>query len=129
MSTIINKPTVKIDEEILQYLQTEETRTTIVHCRIYSPFPTLARIWPTTYLIEESGRKVRLIKAFHIAISPDWTCFFPEDGFVCFTLLFEGLSNACSLFYLLEDISEPGGFYSGKIERNRSDVYVAELSF
>lgn len=128
MATITSKPVVKIDEEIRQFLQTEEQRTTIVHCRIFSPFPTLARIWQSTYLVEENGAKVPLVKAFNISIAPDWTWFITEDGFVCFTLLFEGLSRACSLFYLLEDINEPGGFYSGKIERNKTDVYVAELS-
>ncbi len=129
MATTISKPTVRIDEELLLYLQTEEQRTTIVHCRIYSPFPTLARIWQSTYLIEETGRKVRLIKAFNIALAPDWTWFVSEDGFVCFTLLFEGLSRGCSFFHLFEDICEPGGFYSARIERNKTDVYVVELSF
>ncbi len=129
MATIISKPKIKIDAEVLQFLQTEEQRTTIVHCRIYSPFPTLARIWRSTYLVEESGRKVELIKAFNISVAPDWTWFISEDGFVCFTLLFEGLSKGCSLFHLLEDINEPGGFYSGNIERNKTDVYVVGLSF
>jgi hypothetical protein len=129
MATIISKPTIKIDKEVLQFLQTEEQRTTIVHCRLHSPYPTLARVWPSTYLIEESGRKVKLIKAFNIAMAPDWTWFISEDGFVCFTLLFEGLTKDCTLFHLIEDIDEAGGFYSGKIERNKSDVYVVELSF
>jgi hypothetical protein len=100
-----------------------------VHCRIFSPYPTLARIWKSTYLIEENGRKVSLIKAFNISMAPDWTWFITENGFICFTLLFEGLSNGCNLFYLLEDISEPGGFFTGKIERNKTDIYQVELSF
>jgi hypothetical protein len=129
MATTISKPKIKIDEEVLQFLQTEEQRTTIVHCRIYSPYPTLARIWQTTYLVEEDGRKVPLLKAFNISMAPDWTWFISEDGYVCFTLLFEGLSRGCHLFRLLEDIDEPGGFFSGKIERNKTDVYVIELSF
>ena len=129
MATTISKPKTKVDEAIFRHLQTEEQRTTIVHCRIYSPYPTLARIWKSTYLVEENGRKVALIKAFNIAMAPDWTWFISNDGFVCFTLLFEGLSKSCHLFSLLEDISEPGGFYSEKIERNKSDVYTVELSF
>lgn len=129
MTTTISKPKIKVDEEILHFLQTEEQRTTIVHCRIYSPFPTLARIWKSTYLVEENGRKVSLIKAFNIAMAPDWTWFISGDGLVCFTLLFEGLSKDCHLFHLWEDIDEPGGFYSGKVERNKSDVYVVDLSF
>lgn len=129
MATTINKPKVKIDEEILQFLQTEEQRTTIVHCRIYSPFPTLARIWQSTYLIEEEGRWVPLLKAFNISMAPGWTWFISEDGFVNFTLLFEGLSKGCTVFQLIEDINEPGGFYSGKIARNKTDVYAIELAF
>lgn len=69
MSVITVIPRIKIDEEILWYLQTEEKRTTIVHCRIHSPFPTLARIWSTTYLLEESGNKISLIKAFNISMA------------------------------------------------------------
>lgn len=129
MPTTTGKPKAKIDEEILQYLQSEEQRTTIVHCRIYSPFPTLARIWKSTFLVEETGKKVALIKAFNIAMAPDWTWFVNEDGHVRFSLLFEGLSRNCTLFYLFEDIDEPGGFYSPKISRNKSDVYEAELCF
>jgi hypothetical protein len=129
MATSISKPRVRIDEDIRAFLQTEEQRTTIVHCRIFSPYPTLARIWQSTYLVEEDGNKVLLIKAFNISMAPDWTWFITEDGLVCFTLLFEGLSKGCTSFQLLEDINEPGGFYSGKIERNKTDVYVVELSF
>lgn len=129
MATTISKPKVKIDEELLQFLQTEEQRTTIVHCRIYSPLPTLARIWQTTYLIEDDGEKVPLIKAFNISVAPDWTWFITENGYVNFTLLFEGLSKSCRHFHLQEEINEPGGFFSGKIERNQTDVYLVDLAF
>jgi hypothetical protein len=129
MATTTSKPKIKIDEEILQYLQVEEDRTTIVHCRIYSPFPTLARIWKSTFLVEEEGHRVPLIKAFNISMAPDWTWFISEDGYVNFTLLFEGLSKGCQFFQLVEDINEPGGFYSGKIERNKTDVYQVDLAF
>jgi hypothetical protein len=123
------KPHIKIDEEILSYVQTEEQRTTIVHCRIYTPFPTLARIWNTTYLLEDNGNKVALIKAFNISMAPDWTWFETEQGFFHFTLLFEGLSKGCTLFQVVEDIAEPGGFFSDRIRRNATDVYEAELSY
>ena len=129
MSTTTRKPGVKIDEEILTFLQTEEQRTTIVHCRIYSPFPTLARIWNSTYLLEENGNQVQLIKAFNISLAPNWTWFTPESNFFHFTLLFEGLSKGCMFFQLVEDISEPGGFFSDRIQRNKTDVYEVELSF
>lgn len=129
MAATLGKPTIKIDEEIKQHLDTEEQRTTIVHCRIYSPFPTLARVWKTTFLVEEEGRKVSLIKAFNISMAPDWTWFVSNHGFINFTLLFEGLSKGCTLFQLLEIIDEPGGFFSEKITRNKTDVYQTELSF
>lgn len=123
------KHQIRIDEEILTYLQMEEQRTTIVHCRIYTPFPTLARIWNTTYLLEDNGNKASLIKAFNISVAPDWTWFETEQGFFHFTLLFEGLSKQCKLFQVVEDIAEPGGFFSDRIRRNASDVYEAELSY
>lgn len=129
MSLITVEPKVKIDEEIRLHLQTEERRTTIVHCRIQSPFPTLARIWNTTYLLEENGNKIFLIKAFHISLAPQWTWFDAPEGFLRFTLLFEGLSNECQSFQLVEEISEPGGFFSDRIERNKTDVYEAELFY
>ena len=128
-NTITSRPKIKIDEEILTYLQTEEQRTTIVHCRIYSPFPTLARIWNTTCLLEDNGNKVPLIKAFNISMAPDWTWFLPESNFFSFTLLFEGLSKECSLFQVVEEINEPGGFFSDRIQRNKTDVYQVELSY
>ena len=126
---IRSTPAVHIDEEILTYLQTEEERTTIVHCRLSSPFPTLARIWNTTFLLEEDGRRVSLIKAFNISMAPDWTWFVSADGYISFTLLFEGLSKGCQTFQLMEIIDEPGGFYTDKIQRNQTDVYTVELSF
>jgi hypothetical protein len=128
MSTT-TRPLIKIDEEILTYLQTEEQRTTIVHCRIHSPFPTLARIWNTTYLLEDNGIRSSLIKAFNISMAPNWTWFESEKGFFHFTLLFEGLSKGCTSFQVVEEISEPGGFYSDRINRNTTDVYETELSF
>jgi hypothetical protein len=129
MPTTSGKTAVMIDEEILTYLQTEEERTTIVHCQLHSPYPTLARIWNSTFLLEEDGRRVPLVKAFNIAMAPDWTWFVSGDGFVHFTLLFEGLSKGCKIFHLMEIIDEPGGFYSGKIWRNETDVYKVELSY
>ncbi|RYZ50293.1 MAG: hypothetical protein EOO14_19545, partial [Chitinophagaceae bacterium] len=63
MPSISGKTAVKIDEEILTYLQTEEERTTIVHCQLPSAMPTLARIWNSTFLMEEDGRRVPLVKA------------------------------------------------------------------
>ena len=129
MSAYTNHPLIQIDEAIIESVDAEEQRSTIVHCRLYSPLPTLARIWNSTFLFEEDGRRVPLVKAFNIAMAPDWTWFVAKDGFVCFTLLFEGLGRQCQRFRLAEIIDEPGGFYSGEIPRNTTDVYQVELSF
>ena len=127
MTTTISKPRIKVAEEVKAFLQTEELRTTIVHCSVFSPFPTLARIWKSTYLVEDDGRRVPLIKAFNISIAPLWTWFFLENDHLHFTLLFEGLSKGCTSFRLMEDIAEPGGFYSDAVQRNRTDVYQVEV--
>src|SRR5689334_20987752 len=129
MSMTISKPKIQIDEEVLTFLTTEEKRAAIVHCRISSPFPTLARIWNTTYLLEEKGNRCSLIKAFNIAMAPQWTRLDSKNGFLSFTLLFEGLSKGCSSFQLVEEIKEPGGFFSNKIKRNSTDVYKAVLFY
>ena len=125
--TIISKPRIEIADEVKAFVQTEEARTTIVHCRIFSPLPTLARIWKTVYLVEDDGHKVKLIKAFNISIAPNWTLFIVENSYIHFTLLFEGLSKSCASFYVYEDIPEPGSFYSKTIFRNKTDVYDVEL--
>jgi len=129
MASTTTHSNAKIDEEILSFLQAEESRTTIVHCKIYTPFPTMARVWSSTYLVEENGNKIPLIKAFLISMAPDWTWFDAEQGFFHFTLLFEGLSKGCALFHVVEEINEPGGFFSDRIRRNATDVYEVELSY
>ena len=126
-TTIISKPRVAIAEEVKAFVQTEEARSTIVHCRIFSPLPTLARIWKTVYLVEDDGTKVKLIKAFNISMAPNWTLFIVENSYIHFTLLFEGLRKGCTSFYVYEDIPEPGSFYSKTIARNKTDVYETEL--
>lgn len=130
MSVItIAKPQVEIDEEVRHLVQTQEERVTIVHCYYLSAFPTYARIWPTTYLIEEDGTKRQLLHAFNISFAPNWTKYRVANDYVRFTLLFEALGRTCNLFHLKEEISESQAFYTHNIQRNRSDVYEAELSF
>ena len=58
---------------------------------------------------------------------PEWTLCVTNNNRVSFTLVFEGLSKSCTDFYLIEDIPEPGGFYSDPIKRNESDVYVTDV--
>src|SRR6185369_14991140 len=98
-----------------------EERQTIVRCSIANAEENYAyRIWPSTYLIERgSGKRAKLITAYNISFAPQWTL---NDG-KGFTLIFEGLSQSCSLFDLKEIIPQEGGFEAIGIVRNNSDVY------
>ena len=124
----IAKPQVQIDEAIKQLVEHETEKCTIVHCRLYSTEDTMLRIWPTTYLIEDDGSRRKLIKEFNISVAPDWTLYPTGQSYASFTLVFEGLGRSCESFHLLEDIAEPGGFYTDAILRNRTDVYEAVVS-
>ena len=127
MSTTIAKPEIEVDRAIKELIAQETERCVIVHCRFFVEELSAIRIWPTTYLIEDSGRKRKLIKPYNIALMPNWTQHFVANDFIRFTLVFEGLSKACNSFYLLEDIREPYAFYTEKIMRNRTDVYFTEV--
>jgi len=84
------------------------------------------RIWPSTFLIENSGERKKLLHAENIGLMPDWMlCEGDGRSRYRFTLYFEGLSKACTKFYMLEDIPEPRGFYTEEILRNDTDVYEA----
>ncbi|RNI38020.1 hypothetical protein EFY79_07250 [Hanamia caeni] len=127
MSTVIAKPQVEIDEAIKKLVKRQTERCVIVHCRFFSKELSAIRIWPSTFLIQDTGKKSKLIEPFNIALMPHWTQHFVVNDFVRFTLVFEGLSKLCKSFYLLEDIPESYAFYSGKILRNRTDVYYTEV--
>ena len=127
MSTTIAKPQIEIDEAIKELIERETERCVIVHCRYFVEELSAVRIWPSTYLIQDNGRKSKLIKPFNIALMPDWTEHFVINDFIRFTLIFEGLSKDCESFYLLEDIREPFAFYSHQITRNKTDVYFTEV--
>lgn len=127
MSTTIAKPQVEIDKAIKELVKRQSERCVIVHCRFFSEDFSAIRIWPTTYLIQDAGKRSKLIKPFNIALMPHWTKHFVINDFIRFTLVFEGLSKSCKSFYLLEDIPESFAFYSEKITRNKSDVYYTEV--
>jgi hypothetical protein len=125
-STIDTKPL--IDEKIKEEIKDDSEKCTIVHCRFYCDSPTAMRIWPETVLIEDTGRDARLIKALGISVMPAWTPVNINNGFIKFTLLFEGLSGDCKRFVLYERIPEPMGFISNVINRNDKDVYQVQLT-
>lgn len=103
----------------------EEKSTVIVHCELRGALYGGARIWPSTYLIEEDGIRRQLLHAFNIGHYPHYMLVNQEP--YVFTLIFEGLSKSCGVFSLLEDIPQEGGFYTESILRNNTDVYRVEV--
>ncbi|MEO6228530.1 MAG: hypothetical protein ABJB11_01435 [Ferruginibacter sp.] len=128
MSSItIAKPQVRIDEAVKELIAEQKEQCTIVHCRYFSDEPAGVRIWPTTYLVEDTGKRCKLVKVFNISIMPEWTFHFTNNDYIRFTLVFEALSEDCRQFYLYEDISQPFGFYSNTVTKNSSGVYTVEV--
>jgi hypothetical protein len=123
----VASPETYIAPELLQ--QTEEERGIIVHCKILSNGDFL-RIWKTTYLIPSHGsERAALLFALDVSVAPEWCFIERADGWSYFTLIFETLPKHVSSFTLQEVISEPGGFYTGPIQRNQTDVYQATLFY
>lgn len=128
MSSItIAKPQIVIDDAVKELVAQQTEECTIVHCRYFSDEPSGVRIWPSTFLVENTGKRCKLIKNFNISIMPLWTFHVVENTFIRFTLVFEALGKTCQYFNLLEDIPQPQGFYSNKVFRNSSGVYSVEV--
>lgn len=123
----IARPQVEIDAAVKELVDQQVEECTIVHCRYFTTEPTGVRIWPTTFLVEDGGRRCKLIKNFNISIMPVWTFHLVENEFIRFTLIFEALSRDCTFFNLLEDITQPFGFYSKNVQKNNSGVYTVEV--
>jgi hypothetical protein len=88
----------------------------------------LIRIWKTTFLVDKaSGVKSQLMHAENISIAPTWTQV-PVRQSYSFLLIFGGLPKSCKQFDLVEEISQPGGFFIGNISRNQTDVYHVTLN-
>ena len=128
MSSItIAKPQIVIDDAVKELVAQQTEECTIVHCRYFSDEPSGVRIWPSTFLVENTGKRCKLIKNFNISIMPLWTFHVVENTFIRFTLVFEALSKTCQYFNLLEDIPQPQGFYSNKVLKNSSGIYSVEV--
>jgi hypothetical protein len=95
-----------------------------VHCQFPIPAPgMLIRIWKTTVLKDcHSSGQSQLIHAENISYAPQWTLI-PDQGVYSFLLIFSALPKACTLFDLVEEIPQPGGFLVKGIARNKTDVY------
>ncbi len=120
----IEKKTVEIAAALLK--EYEEKRYTIIHCRVRS-FGGPIRIWKSTRLEDTSRGQAALLFPIGISLYPNWSFLERSDGYSYFTLIFESLPKKKLPFLLLEDIPEPGGFYSQKLERKDSEVYYTEL--
>lgn len=124
MATILKpRPEVEINNEIKTLLKLQPENFTVLHCQLLIEPNEMIRIWPQTYLIDEHLVKKSLLKAYNISLMPQWSLPNRKNGFAQFTLLFEGLNKNCRNFYMLEDITEPGAFYSNTLLRNFTDVY------
>lgn len=99
-----------------------------VHCHFENKWQDmLIRIWKTTFIIDRAGgTRSQLIHAENISYAPQWTLI-PDNQPFTFLLIFPGLPKSCKMFDMLEDISEPGGFFVKNIERNDQDVYHVDL--
>jgi hypothetical protein len=61
----------EVKEEVATETMVAEENQTIVHCvcRVDAAY----RIWPTTFLIEQNGKRAKLVTAFNISFYPYWT--------------------------------------------------------
>lgn len=127
--TIIQKPKIEIDPEIIQKIaeQVHEQGQVVVHCILEGVEDLLIRIWPTTVLYDQHSDHVSdLVHAENISIYPQWQQ--ARVGKNHFTLIFEGLPKSCAIFNLIEHCTnQAGGFQVKNIARNESDVYFVRI--
>ncbi len=100
-----------------------------VHCSFDNSWKdALIRIWKTTFLVDRgSGAKSQLIHAENISIAPLWTII-KDNSTHNFILIFSALPKSCTVFDLIEEIPQPGGFLVKDIQRNPRDVYHVTLA-
>jgi len=130
MEIIKEKKTVKIDPELKETIKTlvEEESQVIIHLCLNSSSQGRMRIWKSTFLIpKHSGKKSQLVHSENIGIYPNWSPCVKGKNYCI--LIFKGLPKDCSVFDLIEEIPEPGGFIIYNIPRNNSDVYHLEINY
>lgn len=131
---IIPEPPVRtkpeVDVDTLSQIDPDvlEDSYVYVHCYFDNRWQDmLIRIWPTTYLVDkDSGFKSNLVHAEKISFAPMWTRI-PDGQTYSFLLIFSALPKTCTLFDLVEQIDQPGGFHIQNISRNKTDVYHVTL--
>ena len=128
MSTItIARPEVEISNAVKELTKLQPENFTILHCSMEADDETLIRIWPQTYIVEDTGERKKMLHAFNISLMPNWTIPILHGNKAKFTLVFEGLSKACKNFFMVEFIPAPNGFFTNDILRNKTDVYQVEV--
>ena len=134
MDTITTKPKpkkiqkIEVDKQILEKAKTETDtgKQVIVHCLLKSDYEMNIRIWRSTFLRDkDSSHKSNLLASYNIIEYPNWMSINGDEAE--FTLVFSSLPKSCNAFDLFEDIPQGGGFYTGLISRNKSDVYSVEI--
>ena len=99
-----------------------------VHCHYHtSSEEECIRIWDSTFLkaVGESHAST-LVHAEGITMFPKWLVIPPHTKHV-FTLIFTPMPKSISLFDLIEEIPQSGGFVVRNIQRNKTDVYRVSL--
>jgi hypothetical protein len=130
MKAAVDNPPIKVkpevDDKVLASIEPSvlEDSYVYVHCSFDNVWEdALIRIWKTTFLVDlSSGAKSQLIHAENISIAPLWTVI-SDNKTHNFILIFSSLPKSCTQFDLIEEISQPGGFYIKGIQRNMLDVY------
>lgn len=124
------KPKPAIDAETLESVSAGSLNDgyVYVHCHFQNEWQdALIRIWKTTFLVDHgSTARSALIHAENISIAPVWTMI-PDKRMHTFLLVFEALPKSCTLFDLVEEIPQPGGFHVANIHRNIRDVYHIDV--
>jgi len=124
-----SKTNPEVDSEVLTSIapSTLDDSYVYVHCYFNNTSDDmLIRVWRSTYLIDRaSGTRSELIHAENISYAPMWTAI--KKGAFSFLLIFSSLPKDCTVFDLLEDIPQSGGFFVQGIKRNLLDVYHVDI--
>ncbi|MBX2961247.1 MAG: hypothetical protein KF687_01970 [Cyclobacteriaceae bacterium] len=133
--SITEQPPVKaspyVDTDVLFSVKPELLNDSYVYVHAHlghTDREMLIRIWRSTVLIDKhSGNKSTLVHAENITFAPVWTTI-PKNFSYTFLLIFHALPKACTVFDLVEQIPQPGGFFIPDIMRNKSDVYHLNIA-
>ena len=131
-ATIIEKPKVEIDPDLLNQIKTsfDYEGQVILHF-LYANLSLaygMIRIWPSSYLFDlHSNHRSDLVHVENISLFPKWQEVNPFTA-THFTLIFSRLPKSCTVFDFLEECGgQGGGFEVRNIQRNETDVYYLRL--